>query len=355
VNQWAPALVGLELGGYRIGPYLKGGEFGMVFEVTDLATNSPFAMKILTPTNNAQAAAEFDGEGELLKKLAKRSNVINCFESDTAVVSVDLNGMQVPLALKYHVMALASGSVDELTDDPVNLAALSWVDRLHHWRGAIKGIHQMHLSRVAHRDLKTSNCLLMLDGGKSEVRIGDLGRSKDFSQPPSLPPNEYFFGRGDNRFAPPEYLWCQGGCTEHDFRCADLYGVGSLFVELATGHPVTALAIGSWEDAQREGAQDRRIKYRRDLAVLRPKFHRAIEHMAVQVPPEIRQEAVKLIRQLCDPVPSQRQPKRMGKPPKAPDEGLGWLIRRADILLGGLTVDRHKWKQSHKATNRSAS
>ncbi|MCV7017782.1 protein kinase domain-containing protein [Mycolicibacterium aichiense] len=356
MSNWAPALVGLELGGYQIGPYLSKGGFGMVFEATNLATSAPCAIKVLDPNHNAQDAAEFDGEGDLLAKLARRSHVINLLDSGSENVEVDLRGIKVPLALKYHVMALASGSVDELIANPVTFAALPWVDRLHHWRGAIMGVHQMHLSKVAHRDLKLSNCLLMLGkGGKTEVRIADLGRSKDFSLPPSLPPGDYYFGRGDNQFAPPEYLWCQGGFTEQDFRCADLYGVGSLLVELATGHGMTAIAIGSWQAAQMQGVQDHRINFRRDLSALRPKYHRAIEHVALQIPTQIRREAVQLIRQLCDPVPSERLPKIMGKPPKDPDDGLHWLLRRADILIGNLTVDRRRWKYSRKARNMNAS
>ncbi len=328
----------------------------MVFEVTDIASDLPFAMKILGTGNNAQAAFEFDGEGQLLQKLARRSHVIDWYGSNSTSVDVSLNGRQVPLDVKYHVMALASGSVNELLDDPDTFAALTWEDRLGHWRGAVKGVHQMHLSHVAHRDLKASNCLLMVDGGgNSEVRIGDLGRSKDFSQPPSFPPSEYYFGRGDPRYSPPEYLWCQGGFTERDFRCADLYGLGSLFVELATGHPMTALAVVSIPQAHLQGAQDRRNQYRRDLSALRPSFHRAIEHMALQVPAKIRPQAVALVRQLCDPVPEMRLPRSTGKPPKAPTGGLEWLLRSADILVGGLTVDRSKRsKSSNKAMNGSA-
>lgn len=316
------------------------------------------------PGGGAQAAAEFDVEGLLLKKLKNSSGVIDWVESGTASLPMNLGGAGVHIPFDYHVMTLASGVLEELIVDPVCRAALTWEDRLSHWRGAIKGVHQMHLLKVVHRDLKSSNCLLMVDGKETEIRIADFGRSKDFGTPPSLPPIEYVVGRGDARFAPPEHLWCQGGCTEADFRNADLYGLGSLFTELATGHPMTALAIGSWQDAREEGKRDYLSGSRRDLAVLRPKFHRAIEHMAADLPPAIRRQAVELIRQLCDPVPSERQPKRSGKRRQEPNNGLLWLLRRADIMSHCLSVNTpgpkkpsantRSWKKTKKATSRSA-
>jgi len=344
-------LVGQVIDGYRIDTFLKAGTFGRVFEVIKVSSDSRFAMKILLPSFDplSEAAVEFDIERTLLQKLIKCSEVINYVDSGTATITVDLNGSPVPLSFPYHVLTLASGSLEELISDPVYRAGLPWEERLSHWRGVIKGVHQMHLNTVAHRDLKSSNCLLMVHGGNTEIRLTDLGRSKDFSLPPSLPPDIYVVGRGDRRYAPPEYLWFQGGSGEADFRNADLYGLGSLFAELATGHPMTALAIGSWEDAIHEGELDFLSGYRRDLAALRPRFHRAIEEMSADFPPAIRHDAALLLRQLCDPVPPERQPKRGLSKPYVPDKGLEWLLRRADILSRRLSVER-----TSRARHRSA-
>lgn len=356
LDPWVAALVGQVLGGYRIDSYRRGGNFGRVFETTKLSTGSRFAIKVLVPTGVAQAVTEFDNEGVLLQKLINSSAVINLVESGTEMISVNINGTPIQLDFRYHVLALASGALDELISDPVSRAALPWQERLSHWRGAIKGVHQMHLNNVAHRDLKCSNCLLMLQGRNSEVRLGDLGRSKDFSLAPSLPRNEYLTGRGDLQYAPPEYLYYQGGSTETDFRNADLYGLGSLLVELATGHPMTAHAIGSWMSAISQGLQDFHSGNLRDLAALRPRFHRAIEQLSAEFAPAIRHDAVVLVRQLCDPVPSARQPKRPPGKRHVPDKGLLWLLRRADILSRLVSVQsRQRNHRRHNAHRRSAS
>lgn len=346
MSPWASGLIGEEIGGYRVQRYIDGGEFGMVFEAINIFTGSSFAIKILEPSSNAQAAAEFDAEGVLLQKLLNRSGVINWVDSGTAMMPVNLpGGATAHLPVKFHVMALASGALSELLDDPVQRAAIPWEERISHWRGAVLGVHQMHLSRVAHRDLKSSNCLLMLHKGNAEVRITDFGRAKDFSLAPTLPADVYAFGRGDARFAPPEHLWCQGGLTEDDFRQGDFYGLGSILVELATGQPMTALAVGSWHDIQQmqmQGLQARTNGVARDIAILRPKYYRVIEHVGVEFPPAIRQEAIRLLRQLCDPEPSKRPYKPMGRVPKEPDLGLRWLLDRADIMAKRVKLDNKK-------------
>ncbi|MGV0809548.1 protein kinase domain-containing protein [Mycolicibacterium setense] len=355
MSPWATGLVGEDIGGYRIGRYLGGGGFGLVFEASSMSTGSPFAVKVLEPSSDAQAAAEFDAEGVLLKKLLNRSGVINWVESGTAMLPVSLpSGAAAHLPVKYHVMALASGALDEILEDPARRNAIPWEERISHWRGAVLGVHQMHLSKVVHRDLKSGNCLLMVHKGNTELRLTDLGRSKDFSLPPTLAADVYASGRGDARFAPPEYLWLQGGLSETDFRRADLYGLGSLLVELATGQPMTGLAIGSWADIQKmrmQGLQDRHNGVKRDIATLRPKFYRAIEHVAVELPPAIRDEGVKLLKQLCDPEPSRRTFRPLGRVPKNPDTGLLWLLDRADIMVKRMKLGN----KGSKPTRRSAS
>ncbi len=350
---WNSALIGQVIAGYRIDAFLGGGAFGLVFEATDLATGSRFAIKILIPAGNAESVSEFDREGLLLQKLIKCSGVINWVDSGVADIEFNLNGMPVPIGFKYHVMALASGVLEELVVDPAKRRDLPWGERISHWRGAVKGVHQMHLNKIAHRDLKSSNCLLVVQKGESEVRLADLGRSKDFALGPSLPFHQYLLGRGDMRHAPPEFLWFQGGSTEADFRNADLYGLGSLLAELASGHPITALAIGSWQDAKLQGRQDFINGRQRNLGILRPQFRRAIEDLSNEFPRAIRHEMVELLGQVCDPVPAMRQPKQKPGNQFKPDNGLAWLLRRADILSRRLSVSsRHT---NRKSESRSAS
>jgi serine/threonine protein kinase len=346
------ALPGQHLGPYRLQGCIGRGSFGLVFQASNRTTQAQVAVKLLMPSNDPQAAAEFNAERDLLRKLARCQGVVTLVDSGIADVPVSINGLEVPLPFKYHVLSLASGSLDELTSDPGRLAALAWVDRMSLWRGAIKGIHQMHLNAVAHRDIKTDNCLLMVNGKRTEVRIADLGRSKDFSISPTLLPQDYLHGRGDRRFAAPEFLWFQGGQNGSDFRAADLYGLGSLLAELATGHPMTALAIGSWETAVHQGQRDFLSGIRRDLTVLRPQFRRAIDEVADQMPRTIRIDGAAILTQLCDPVPIARFPLRRTANKRVIEPGLDWLLRKADILVKRLSIEEKNQRRATECERR---
>lgn len=363
---WIASLSGQTINGYEIGDCIDDGQFGLVFEATRQSTGAVFAMKVLLPNHDAFSAADFDSEGVLLRQLIKCSGVINIVDTGSTTLPMSLavpgavpgSGQamtSVPIPIRYHVLAMASGNLEEITSDPGSLAKMAWPERIGLWRTAVKGVHQMHLNSVAHRDLKSSNCLIVVQGSHSEIRIGDLGRAKDFRLPPTLPTHEYLAGRGDRRFGPPECLWMQAGSEAIDFRNADLYGLGSLLVELVTGHPMTTLAVGSWQDAVVEGTRDLLSGNVRDLSVLRPQFRRVFGEIGTVLPRAIRHEGVDLIAQLCDPVPEARQPGRGRKRQIPPEPGLNWLLRRADILGRRLSVDsRRRGYRSSKNKSRSA-
>ncbi len=353
-NPWVGPLTGSALGGYRLNKCIGEGGFCLVFEVTKLDTGAQFAMKLLPPTGAAMAQVDFDNEGTLLKKLNRCDAVVNLVDSSYDLVPVTLpNGATAPVPFSFHVLALASASMEELVDAPGTLHQLAWPERLNLWRGAVKGLHQMHLKSIAHRDIKSSNCLIMVVGTQSEVRLADLGRSKDLTHPPTHDLQAYLQGMGDFRYAPPEYLWIQGGATPSDFKIADLYGLGSLLAELATGHPMTALALTSWSDARRDGLADLAAGVTRDLATLRPQFRAAIDGLAHEVPAAIRDGTVRLLTQLCDPVPAMRQPQRAPGKRYAPEAGLLWLLRRADILRGQLLTCPRRYRYT-RSTERTA-
>lgn len=351
---WLPFLQGNTVGGYRLGAAIGQGNFSLVFEATNLQTGGLFAMKVLPPMGNPADEMDFDNEGVLLKKLNKCSEVVNVVESGRVNLTMSQpGGMPVPIPVKFHVLSLASGSLHDLVADPARLTQLAWPERIRLWRGAVKGVHQMHLKSVAHRDLKTGNCLLVVSGRRSEVRLADLGRARDLRQAAAHHVQEYLAGRGDLRHAPPEHLWLQGGAQAVDFRNADLYGLGSLLVELTTGHPITALAMGSWQDAVRLGQADLLAGVGRDLSVLRPQYRAAIEAAAEQMPPAIRREGIAVLTQLCDPIPNARPPTRIGR--RYPIEnGLLWLLARADIMYRRLVVADRRISYRNQAKNRSA-
>jgi serine/threonine protein kinase len=329
---WGPILRTTGVGPYMVGDCIGEGHFCVVFG--GQAENAArVALKVLEPNSALEDQFDFKNEGLLLRKLEKSRAVVDVIETraDSLLLKTDF-GAGVTVDVHTHVLEHADGALEELIESDEIRKDWDWAERLAHWRACVLGIHEMHLKRVVHRDLKSSNCLLFLKNKEVPSKVSDLGRSRDLDKLASVPPQDYLRGRGDLRFAPPELLWLLG---EHDnaeaFKAADIYALGSLLFELGTGQGITAAALPTPADAMRQALQDRADGVTRDLAALRPRYELPLAHFRQVCPPVIQNEATALIRQLCDPVPVERIPKALGKR-RAVDPGLGWLLRRADIL-----------------------
>jgi serine/threonine protein kinase len=332
---WIELLENSEFGPYRPEKYIASGGFSVVFEAKDVRTGNLVALKVLQPGATPDQVFEFSRERSLLDNLSRSSNVVHILDSSTSDIQMtSSSGFRVPLRISYHALELAHGCLEELlvARDQVKVE-----ERLRLWRGIILGVHQMHLKGIAHRDVKSSNCLLFIESrSRTASKISDLGRSRRFADPAHHQLFEYKVGRGDYRFAPPEFLFWQGRDTAQSHKCADIYGLGSLLCEVMTGEGITGLAFGYGPDVV-----ERSIKYARndqqiDLSGLRNRYVAAYRLFEDSTPKQIRQLALALLKQLCDPVPEKRLPALgIGRKPPANDE-LVWLLRRADILIKSL-------------------
>jgi eukaryotic-like serine/threonine-protein kinase len=334
-DAWCGALLGQTFGDYKTTTYLGGGGFGFVYQALQSSTGDTVALKILIPGSPRADADEFRTEGELLARLQRSSGIVTLIETNEETAEISLGGVPLPLQLQFHSMELASGCLEELL---IDRNSVNWLERLKLWRGAIVGVHQMHLKKMAHRDLKSSNCLLLVRRKQETTCIvSDLGRSRDLTRPARYDPIYYLAGRGDLRFAPPEFLWWQGDETVDGHRSADLYGLGSVLFEVATGVGLTQMALGFGPDLLHTNALAASRGQTIDLGILAPKYELALDVFAEELPPVIRQEARGLLRQLCDPDPIARWPSVRGRSAIRGD-GLEWLLRQADILIRRLDV-----------------
>lgn len=351
---WKTILTGQTLGAYRLISCIGSGHFALVFEAEHTGTNSPVAVKVLLPGSDTHAIVDFENERVLLDKLRPCESVVAYLDGGEQSIDMVSNGITVPLGVRFHVLAPASASLDEIVLDPAALANLDWRERIRFFRAAAKAVHQMHRAGVAHRDLKSSNCLLMVVGTTSKLRLADLGRAKDMKVPATMPVEAYLAGRGDLRFAPPEFLWLLGGDTAADFMAADYYGLGSLLVELTTGHPLTGLTHGDVAAVLRQAALEYQRGHRGDLSTLRLQYRKVIAEIVDQMPKSIRSDATVLLTSLCDPQPAER----LSRPPFHRDrllEPLEWVIRRSDIMIRRLEIDAREERRSSRKMERATS
>jgi serine/threonine protein kinase len=334
---WKDALIGQTVGHYRLDRYLGGGAFSYVYEGADIRSDEAVAIKVLNPNAGPDDVAEFETEAHLLQALVRSSSVVTYVESAQESATVIFSGgFQVPLRINMMVLELASACMDELL---AHRNELLWIERLLLWRGVVLGIHQMHLKRMVHRDLKASNCLLFVEGGsKTSAKVADLGRGKQLDTRQRFEEQTYSIGRGDPRFAAPEFLWLQGKTDDASHMAADLYGLGSVLFELGTGVGLTQIAVGPGRDVMRANMSAHMAGEAMDLSVLTSQYDPAWNLFESEVPSVIRAEARALLAQLCDPRPDYRWPQRLGKRARRPD-GLLWLLRRTDILIARLKTE----------------
>jgi serine/threonine protein kinase len=323
-------------GRYRPTSHLGSGAFSGAFLTEDIHTNVPVAAKILklSRAGDPDARQEFKGEVELLTKLRGCDRVIDILDSGQHAVHLShpLSGGSFPVTTEYAVLELAAGSLADLL---LYGASFSWLDRLRLYRDVVKGVHQMHLKRIVHRDIKAENGLV--GENPPAAKIADLGRAHDTTEPPRFAADWYLAGRGDPHFMPLEFLWLQGTQDPEDQARADVYLLGSLLFEVATGVALTPLVTLDPAAVLAANAPlpeaDRHCDWLANIPLLRDAAMAANESFAQQLPPVIAHRATQLLQLLTDPDPARRIPRRSGAPAYHADAwDLQWLLKMIDGL-----------------------
>lgn len=337
---WGSLLKGRIMNNYDLGAVRGYGGFCFVMEAKDRNNGHMRALKILPPGAPVQSSLEFNREGALLTRLKPASGVVDVYNSGSFDMPVTApGGVQIPLTFHYHELELAGGCLEELV---INRDQLLWPERLLLWRCVVRGVHQMHVNKIVHRDLKSSNCLLFVQGGDTDCKVADLGRSRDLRLVGKHTILDYEVGLGDMRFAPPEFLYLQGSDTPDSHRQADLYGLGSLLFEITTGQAMTSFALGHGPQVVRRALTARGQYQSYDLSGLRANFEPAFDLFERCLPPAIRLRGSTLLRRLCDPVPSARGRIRPFNKSSSKEKGLEWLLIQADILSRALHTDKQQ-------------
>lgn len=328
-------LVGQEFSDYLVLEFINSGQFGQVYSAKHSDSGQVVALKVLMPGASVAARQEFENEAKLLLRLTGARRVVDILDSGTARIELMTQvGQPFPFDVQFHVLELAVGCLEDFV---TVLDQLEWPARLALFRDVVLGVHQMHLKQVAHRDLKTSNCLLFGEPRQLRVKLSDLGRSRDVTASPLARVNDYRYNRGDPDHSPPELLAGVGNDSELNHKCADLYGLGSLLCELTLGVQITALALYPRESelfsiVNTPAGTAREALYRARIPEIRDWFEDAFVAFEESVPAVLKHPLSRMIRQLCDPDPRKRVPQvPPGKRAGRGNDDLSWLLRRLDI------------------------
>jgi eukaryotic-like serine/threonine-protein kinase len=323
-------------GRYRPNSFLASGAFSGAFVAQDEQIQTQVAAKILklSQCGQPEARREFQDEVGMLRKLAGCDRVIELLDSGQHTVDLrhSPSGGTIAVTTDFAVLELAAGSLAELL---MYGPSFAWPDRLSLYRDVVKGVHQMHLKGIVHRDIKAENGLVL--DRPVVAKIADLGRAHDTNQPSRFAVEAYLQGRGDPRFAPFEFLWLQGTQDAEDQARADVFLLGSLLFEIATGVALTALVTGNPTAVMRARAAlpeaDREHDWLASIPKLREAARPAIETFTLTTPPAISARAGSLLQALTDPDPTSRLSRACGSRRRISDPwDLQWLLDRVDGL-----------------------
>jgi serine/threonine protein kinase len=248
------------------------------------------ALKSPDPARAFQAMTEaFNFERDVLARCRekKMSRVVTALDEG----KIELPGGAYPV--QFLIFDLAEG---DIRSHPKAAQAfdLAWILRsLHH---IAVGLWQLHGHGIAHQDLKPSNVLVFKG---DQMKVADLGRAE--RQGVTSPFSEFCIP-GAKSYAPPELLY---GEMQPDWKCrrygCDLYLMGSMVVFFFCGIQMTAILRDKlhpkhiWEVWP--------LDYRQVLPYVRDAFGKALEEIKNSIPPEIQEEMIRTIEQLCEPDP----------------------------------------------------
>jgi hypothetical protein len=200
---------------WRLGEEIGHGALGRVVEVHDVAGQTPpLAGKILHESNrdDPRARERFGREAELLREL-EHPNLVRVHGLET------IDGLEVLLMERIEGPSLARLLAEQGKLPEGRLVAIA--------RGIASGLAAAHRAGLVHRDLKPANVL---------IAAGDTAKIVDFG----LARATSFAGVDKKSFAlvgTPDYMAPESIDPLAVDPRSDLYSLGCMLHEMATGHP----------------------------------------------------------------------------------------------------------------------
>jgi eukaryotic-like serine/threonine-protein kinase len=229
----------MKLEGVRFGPYeivgaIGAGGMGEVWKARDTRLSREVAIKILPAefASNAQLHARFDREAQAISQL-EHPNICRLYDvGETSDVSTP-SGTS---SLRYLVMEFLDG---ESLAERLRKGPLSTSEVLRYGQQIASALEAAHRKGIVHRDLKPGNVMItrggakLLDFGLAKSAATSAPAGEDATEHKPLTHEGMILGTW--QYMAPEQL--TGG--ESDSR-TDIFALGALLYEMATGEPAFA-------------------------------------------------------------------------------------------------------------------
>jgi eukaryotic-like serine/threonine-protein kinase len=215
------ALIGRELGTYRLLKLLGGAGLSRVYLAEQGAGSKQFAVKVLRNANFNQAALEV-----VERRFVQEARVASRLHHPHIVDVVDFG---VADGLAYLVMEHLDG--ESLRETLKRHGPLPWTRVLPMFLHICDALEAAHAKGVIHRDLKPSNCFRVRHAsGDDFIKVCDFGLARIVDE--DLPDGLL---AGGVLLATPEYMAPELIRGAKPDPRVDIYGVGVLLYELLTG------------------------------------------------------------------------------------------------------------------------
>lgn len=207
---------------------------------------------------------------------------------DTSKVVVDGQ------AVHFLVCEYAPQSLRE-AQPPGKGCVPAW-ERLEALRKVAAGVAQLHSIEVAHQDIKASNAVACTCG---DVKVSDLGSSSCRTLPPV--PHDLLSFCGQPNYAPYELLYSfHGNWTQRRIGC-DMFLLGNMLYTSFAGHSLSVILLHC---IPHELRHDKTDDYELVLPFLIESHNEVLPMVVAETfPPEINEDARKLLMSMCHPDP----------------------------------------------------
>jgi serine/threonine protein kinase len=209
-----------------------GGCFSLVLKAWDRHTNREVALKFYDPAKRSETyrwesfkrevllLPTFDGKPDILQCVCPLTEFKEPFAHATGIVlDVDFAYYAVELAT-YDVKAAIINKLWNVEQ------------KLMFFKAMCRGVQRVHAARIAHRDLKPGNFLVMPDGA---LRLSDFGTARLISGANNSIVPTYGGPPGDIGYASPEMIAALHDVDPHFAFTGDVYALGAILFELFTG------------------------------------------------------------------------------------------------------------------------
>lgn len=206
---------------------------------------------------------------------------------------IDVPGLpRMEATVHYIIFEMADGDIRTQVDTSNRFNTLWCTKAL---SDVCLGLWQMHRDFIAHQDVKPSNVLVY--GATGDFKVGDLGRA---SRRGASAPHDGLAFPGDATYAPPEFLY---GYVDPDFIKrrigSDLFMLGNIASFLFAGVNIMSVLMSHLATQHRPG--EWRGTYAQVLPYLASAFTLALEDLRPVLDIDVRDDMLRIVRELCNP------------------------------------------------------